>query len=1301
MIRGITEINFPSYATLHQATVSLEEMGDRVITTQVKIDGDIVPDFTSADWMLAYGGELFVLNTKTPQATKDTTSRCSFVDLTFTSYAENELKRYFFVEMSSTENGTAVANRYNASLRLNCTDFVAAFNKVLKYYFGDMFKMVVDASAEITTEVKDLSIEYTYLWDALSIFSDEDIFDTTWTIDTDADGNFTITIGKARTTIGSHVFQYGYQGGLQKIERQIEDADIYNQLLGRGGTQNLPYRYFKKQDPNNTAFAGDPDACAELENIYFDRILDLNFRYYIKGWLRNPNRQVSTDVDTSTADGDTVKKSSISDVTATVPLKDLFPSKTELIQTKTAQLNVAMPVTAGYVGQLSGTPVVKAANGGKIPDIVFTDFRLTGTRLSDSGVFPGSALPGDAVYNLTATMTLTLSDSDDIDSASDYDDITYGYTDVTLTEVKQTIATTDYPVPTDEESEEVVNSWAYQKGLSDTKFSPVEYVKDDDSIAAYGIRQGRREDDDDIYPTIQGITVDPYGRIDEVVAVGDIKDGSGLPESKTGDMPTAFVNHFSLKSAGFTSTQLTATFTFDTAGGSGEKREFSVDEGYLGRISYELYATDQQALYGTVLVTYSLKSFYAVSKTTGEKYSIPAGYVIPGGDTYYLEATFELTLNDASYLTPSQNYKEVDLGFQKLKVEMQALPATLSEMDFEVWIKNVWQTEQGEDETDEEYADRVWEPILGDRAGDSAVFNFADGFMSASSDYEFIIESYPTVDRTKTLDGVASEWKLILRKSDAEYEAIGKYIPYEDGPKPVAGDHFFFTGIDMPHAYVVWAEKRLNAAKEADLAEKAWSNPTWAIEVDPVRINTLEGDETTPLADLLKVGNVMQIFDKRFTGGEILSLAIRSMTVTWSEGANTLPSYDIVLSEDVLAYEESSALTASKVQANLDSSVTKLRQQLAAQQKTYLSKSHDDIAVGRIRFHAGIQTGPVFISGEAGVGSRIDEQGIGEFDAIKIRHFLEVPELRYNRISVNVGNVWRAPGGGVIESVEPDTDDDGNELTTGTIHLHLQSGESGKVALDDICMGIYHDGITESENAVEDLDDGIGNFKFKGFYTCYFRITDILDGDSSVFRYALRPVSDNWTLQKHPCEAMHFVAYGNFSDTGRQTSRYSALTYERFLRGVNSWEFGESNVGAQFGDLSNLSIFGLEMSGYSAFLNNIYMSGTVQQLQLAPLRLDVDRQGMSDIGPDDKMPVTCTLYKGWDDWTDKVTSWKIERDTGDAASDAAWALLDKVKAFDGTITLDYTDLGESISLTLFTLTATIDDDTSATAEITI
>lgn len=70
--------------------------------------------------------------------------------------------------------------------------------------------------------------------------------------------------------------------------------------------------------------------------------------------------------------------------------------------------------------------------------------------------------------------------------------------------------------------------------------------------------------------------------------------------------------------------------------------------------------------------------------------------------------------------------------------------------------------------------------------------------------------------------------------------------------------------------------------------------------------------------------------------------------------------------------------------------------------------------------------------------------------------------------------------------------------------------------------------------------------------------------------------------------------------------------------------------------------------------------------------------------------VVCSVVRGFEDITDQVTSWNIVRDSGDAVNDAAWQNKDKVKNFDGTIDIAWTDeeddIGDSTSC-IFTITA--------------
>lgn len=283
----------------------------------------------------------------------------------------------------------------------------------------------------------------------------------------------------------------------------------------------------------------------------------------------------------------------------------------------------------------------------------------------------------------------------------------------------------------------------------------------------------------------------------------------------------------------------------------------------------------------------------------------------------------------------------------------------------------------------------------------------------------------------------------------------------------------------------------------------------------------------------------------------------------------------------------------------------------------FANKQAPDTFKGRMTFNAGAQFGPSYASGITGVGGFINEKGAGELESLFIRRFLEVPELRYNRVGISVGDDWSAPGAGVIESVDKD-----QKLVT----LKLEEGEIGAVAVGDICMGIFHD-FDPSNNATADSDDGRGNRTFAGFATVYFRITEVLGDRNERFRYELRPLSATFTKQLDPMESMTFVAYGSFTNPARWSSRYSTRTYQRYLRNVSDWEFTAENIAAQFGDLTNLSVFGIQMSGYSAYLDNIYLQGMISSLDKKAL-LDTRSKLFRLVG-DNGVGVAFTPEAGW------------------------------------------------------------------------
>lgn len=261
-----------------------------------------------------------------------------------------------------------------------------------------------------------------------------------------------------------------------------------------------------------------------------------------------------------------------------------------------------------------------------------------------------------------------------------------------------------------------------------------------------------------------------------------------------------------------------------------------------------------------------------------------------------------------------------------------------------------------------------------------------------------------------------------------------------------------------------------------------------------------------------------------------------------------------------------------------------------------------DLAVGgKTTAEKGIQIGKEFVSGLLGKCANIDEYGQAELESLFIRTFLEVPELRYNRVTVRMGDEINSVSAGVIESVTPDKDADGNILTTGTLTLKLEDTDIGTLEYDDIVTQIYSDLLNKENNSDVTSDDGKGNRHMKGFATVMFKVLEVSGERNEIIRYSLRPLSDNWKKQVHPYQFGSFSQRGNFSNKDRQIIVYKGLypkPYTRYMDGVNDWEFTTQMIGMQLGYLGNLTVNGQEMSGYSAYLNNVYFTGMIRQLYI-------------------------------------------------------------------------------------------------------
>ena len=443
----------------------------------------------------------------------------------------------------------------------------------------------------------------------------------------------------------------------------------------------------------------------------------------------------------------------------------------------------------------------------------------------------------------------------------------------------------------------------------------------------------------------------------------------------------------------------------------------------------------------------------------------------------------------------------------------------------------------------------------------------------------------------------SKEWEIINTYPDEDTQLPGgNLIPH-------AGDKYIPWNFRMPEAYEKQAEQDYKAAVDDFLSSYSEDTTKYGGDTDYTYIEK----HSVPL----RLGQSVRLLSEEFFPGsgyrdtrmtkvtrklENLSMAAVECTNRVGKGwKRSLESNLNGLQYVVGGLLDRSVIEVLKSWDNREASEYNVFSALRAIKeitRRAISKIGPDRTSFLVSFLAGAVFGKEgFASGLAGFGAKIDENGNGEMRGLRLWEWLEVPELRRNRVEVYAGIKWRTPGVGIVESVVADTDNEGNPLSTGTVHLKLEAGEMGAVAADDISMGIIHFE-DETMNATEDSDDSKGNFRFAGFGTAYFRITGVSGEDNGTFRYSLRPGT---TL--HPQKYMHFSCYGNFTNPDRQTSVYETRTYSRMLRNQNTWEISAANIAMQSGDLSNLNVHGLDMTGYSMYLNSVYFTGTVRQLK--------------------------------------------------------------------------------------------------------
>ena len=264
----------------------------------------------------------------------------------------------------------------------------------------------------------------------------------------------------------------------------------------------------------------------------------------------------------------------------------------------------------------------------------------------------------------------------------------------------------------------------------------------------------------------------------------------------------------------------------------------------------------------------------------------------------------------------------------------------------------------------------------------------------------------------------------------------------------------------------------------------------------------------------------------------------------------------------------------------------------------FLSKLNDDTAQGILTLMKGGRFGNYTPGMFNGTGAQIDEMGNAEFEAVRIRSLLEVPEIRYNRLTL-VGEEIAIGAGGLIERVITLLDP-----TQFILVMKLEEGEPIPFFPNDIVKGIF------SQITGPDM---------RGFRTSWFRIFDVDQAEGTMLVILANDTAVPEGINFPPQPSMNIARIGNFVDESRQSSIFLSAKegsiymldkVDNYTSGVRSFQLGKPAGLEDVIDFSKYSQINQEQ-GY-LYARGILVSDIIEvDYKGAPVRPKRDRGAWS------------------------------------------------------------------------------------------
>lgn len=423
-------------------------------------------------------------------------------------------------------------------------------------------------------------------------------------------------------------------------------------------------------------------------------------------------------------------------------------------------------------------------------------------------------------------------------------------------------------------------------------------------------------------------------------------------------------------------------------------------------------------------------------------------------------------------------------------------------------------------------------------------------------------------DYTKYPDSSQEKITIILQKDTQTFGTIMPNI-YQ---QPKSGDKFVILGISLPTSYISNAERELDEASKEYMLENNVYYFDYPLKFD-------EHFLVTHLYILRQIRNNTII---RFEyGSERTALYVKQMSVKY--GSSVLPQFDITLTDDVeIVLNKVGQVTedVSRMRVDVEQLRNYYNNEIVEQVMQKLSKTEDDIALGKIKFantvefmqdivlHSVIQSND-YSSGFYGSGFKIwkdiNGQWCGEIDELTVRGTMNVYEMVINKIRSVGGQILVSKANAKIKNVTTNAEDPN--------YYEITFEDANPFVVNDLikCQTFTGTGVKEYWVKVHHISDGIV----------------YIDKNNEDWAGGVPAVGDE------------VVLCGNTTDTTRQAAILISAAQEAtgqpivsVLSGINSRSFANC-LRTRLGYLEDINDDALgQLRGYGLYGDNVYLRGT-------------------------------------------------------------------------------------------------------------